>query len=123
MAGAWMLGDAVPVAGPKQPVWTWQKDRWAGFWLRRMLHDEVVHRFDAELALQPLIPLSMRAAGRSRRASGWPDRRGAEAGLHEAGAKVRRTRLGGSAANRTCLSQWAVLEVQRTRTSLPASRS
>jgi uncharacterized protein (TIGR03083 family) len=51
MAGAWMLGDAVRVAGPEQPVWTWQKDRSAGFWLRRMLHDEVVHRFDAELAL------------------------------------------------------------------------
>lgn len=51
MAGAWMLAEAVRDAGPEQPVWTWQKDRSAGFWLRRMLHDEVVHRFDAELAL------------------------------------------------------------------------
>lgn len=50
-AGARMLADAVRDAGPEQPVWTWQKDRSAGFWLRRMLHDEVVHRFDAELAL------------------------------------------------------------------------
>jgi uncharacterized protein (TIGR03083 family) len=50
-AGARMLADAVREAGPDQPVWTWQKDRSAGFWLRRMLHDEVVHRFDAELAL------------------------------------------------------------------------
>jgi uncharacterized protein (TIGR03083 family) len=51
MAGARMLADAVRVAGPEQPVWTWQKDRSAGFWLRRMLHDEVVHRFDAERAV------------------------------------------------------------------------
>ncbi|GAB1688285.1 maleylpyruvate isomerase family mycothiol-dependent enzyme [Krasilnikovia sp. M28-CT-15] len=51
MAGARMLADAVRVVGPEQPVWTWQKDRSAGFWLRRLLHDEVVHRFDAELAL------------------------------------------------------------------------
>jgi MDMPI C-terminal domain len=27
-----------------------QPDRTAGFWLRKMLHDEVIHRFDAELA-------------------------------------------------------------------------
>src|SRR3954469_10030728 len=50
-AGALMLADAVRVAGPEQPVWTWQKNKSAGFWLRRMLHDEVVHRFDAELSL------------------------------------------------------------------------
>ena len=49
--GARLLADAVRDAGPEQPVWTWQPDRSAGFWLRRMLHDEVVHRFDAELAL------------------------------------------------------------------------
>ena len=49
--GAWLLAGAVRAAGPEQPVWTWQKDRSAGFWLRRMLHDEVIHRFDAELAL------------------------------------------------------------------------
>jgi uncharacterized protein (TIGR03083 family) len=51
VVGAWTLAEAVREAGPEQPVWTWQKDRSAGFWLRRMLHDEVVHRFDAELAL------------------------------------------------------------------------
>lgn len=50
-AGARMLADAVRAAGPGQPVWTWQPDRSAGFWLRRMLHDEVVHRFDAQLAV------------------------------------------------------------------------
>jgi hypothetical protein len=44
------LADAVRAAGAEQPVWTWQRDRTAGFWLRRMLHDELVHRFDVELA-------------------------------------------------------------------------
>jgi uncharacterized protein (TIGR03083 family) len=51
IAGAQMLADAVRAAGPEQPVWTWTADRSAGFWLRRMLHDEVIHRFDAEMAL------------------------------------------------------------------------
>jgi len=48
--GARRLRAAVRDAGPDQPVWTWQADNTAGFWLRRMLHDELVHRFDVELA-------------------------------------------------------------------------
>jgi len=49
-AGAARLTAAVRDAGPECPVWTWQDDRTAGFWLRRMLHDELVHRYDAEFA-------------------------------------------------------------------------
>jgi hypothetical protein len=49
-AGAQELIAAICNYGPDQPVLTWQQDRTAGFWLRNMLHDEVVHRFDAELA-------------------------------------------------------------------------
>jgi uncharacterized protein (TIGR03083 family) len=48
--GALRLRTAVRDGGPDRPVWTWQADKTAGFWLRRMLHDELVHRFDAELA-------------------------------------------------------------------------
>jgi uncharacterized protein (TIGR03083 family) len=48
--GARRLRVAVRDGGPEQPVWTWQADKTAGFWLRRMLHDELVHRFDIELA-------------------------------------------------------------------------
>jgi uncharacterized protein (TIGR03083 family) len=48
-SGAEALVDAVREAGADHPVWTWQRDRTAGFWLRRMLHDELVHRFDVEL--------------------------------------------------------------------------
>jgi uncharacterized protein (TIGR03083 family) len=50
-AGAQRLADAVREAGPETEVWTWATDRTAGFWLRRMAHDTLVHRFDAELAL------------------------------------------------------------------------
>ena len=48
--GARRLRAAVRDGGPDLPVWTWQADKTAGFWLRRMLHDELVHRFDIELA-------------------------------------------------------------------------
>jgi uncharacterized protein (TIGR03083 family) len=48
-AGARGLTDAIREAGPSCPVWTWQQDPTAGFWLRRMLHDLLVHRYDAEL--------------------------------------------------------------------------
>jgi len=44
------LVEAIRTTGADEPVWTWQSDRTAAFWLRKMLHDEVVHRFDAELA-------------------------------------------------------------------------
>jgi uncharacterized protein (TIGR03083 family) len=48
-AGARGLTDAVRDSGPDRPVWTWRDEVAAEFWLRKMLHDEVVHRFDAEL--------------------------------------------------------------------------
>jgi len=31
-------------------VWAWRPERTAGFWLRKMLHDGLVHRFDVEIA-------------------------------------------------------------------------
>jgi uncharacterized protein (TIGR03083 family) len=49
--GSDRLTAAVRDVGPAAPVWTWQTDRRAGFWVRRMLHDEIIHRFDVELAL------------------------------------------------------------------------
>jgi uncharacterized protein (TIGR03083 family) len=48
-AGARRLNDAVRRHGFDGTVWTWQpRHRTAGFWQRRMLHDLIVHRFDAE---------------------------------------------------------------------------
>jgi len=48
--GAQRLVDAVRDTGHRTAVWTWQEDKTAGFWLRRMMHDELIHRYDAEHA-------------------------------------------------------------------------
>lgn len=53
-AGARRLLDAVRAAGAEQTAWTWRPERTAGFWVRKMLHDEVVHRCDVELACDRL---------------------------------------------------------------------
>jgi uncharacterized protein (TIGR03083 family) len=47
--GAGHLIVAVRERGFDEPVWTWQPAYpGAGFWLRRLLHDEIIHRFDAD---------------------------------------------------------------------------
>lgn len=51
LSGAERLAGAVRDAGPGTPVWTWSHDRTAGFWLRRMAHESLLHRVDAELAV------------------------------------------------------------------------
>jgi uncharacterized protein (TIGR03083 family) len=48
--GARRLIEAVRAGGPERPVWSWQSDNTPAFWLRKMLHDEVIHRVDAERA-------------------------------------------------------------------------
>ena len=49
--GASALAGAIGDVGAGTEVFTWQRDRTAGFWLRRMLHDELIHRFDVELTV------------------------------------------------------------------------
>jgi uncharacterized protein (TIGR03083 family) len=49
--GAGELVDAMGVAGPQTPVWSWVDDHSVGFWARRMAHETAVHRADVELAL------------------------------------------------------------------------
>lgn len=51
LAGAERLAAAVREAGPGTRVWTWSHDGTAGFWLRRMAHESLLHRVDAELAV------------------------------------------------------------------------
>jgi uncharacterized protein (TIGR03083 family) len=58
LAGARRLGDAVREAGPQTAVWTWADDQTAGFWLRRITHDTLVHRLDAELAVGREVALA-----------------------------------------------------------------
>jgi uncharacterized protein (TIGR03083 family) len=53
----WIVSGATPLlaglraAGPLTAVWSWGPGRTSGWWARRILHETVVHRADAELAL------------------------------------------------------------------------
>jgi uncharacterized protein (TIGR03083 family) len=55
----WLVSGAAPLlvalrsAGPLTAVWSWGPGRTSGWWARRMLHETVIHRADAELALGP----------------------------------------------------------------------
>ncbi len=51
MAGARRLAAAVRECGPDTAVWTWGTEKSAGFWLRKLVHDGLVHRLDAELTV------------------------------------------------------------------------
>ncbi|MEU7936797.1 maleylpyruvate isomerase family mycothiol-dependent enzyme [Microbispora bryophytorum] len=50
-AGAVQLAEALKGRDPDDEVWNWTGDRSARFWSRRQLHETVVHRADAEIAL------------------------------------------------------------------------
>jgi uncharacterized protein (TIGR03083 family) len=58
LAGARRLGDAVREAGPHTGVWAWAAEQSAGFWLRRVTYDTLVHRLDAELAVGRAVALA-----------------------------------------------------------------
>lgn len=49
--GAARLADAVREAGLDATVWSWADEQSARFWLRRMVHETLVHRVDAELTV------------------------------------------------------------------------
>ncbi|KDF00298.1 hypothetical protein Y900_015455 [Mycolicibacterium aromaticivorans JS19b1 = JCM 16368] len=50
-AGPQQLIDAVAATGADTPVWTFLGPRPAAWWIRRRLHEAVVHRADAAIAL------------------------------------------------------------------------
>jgi len=51
-AGGASLLTVLREAGPGLPVWSWAADDGgSGWWARRMLHETMVHRVDAELSL------------------------------------------------------------------------
>ena len=58
VAGARRLAEAVRDTGPAADVWSWAEDQTAGFWLRRITHDTLVHRLDAELAVGHAVYVS-----------------------------------------------------------------
>ncbi|MEV8631885.1 maleylpyruvate isomerase family mycothiol-dependent enzyme [Streptosporangium sp. NPDC051023] len=55
--GAVLLPEALLAADPDAPMWTLDGSGRARFWSRRQLHETVVHRIDAELALG--VPVSV----------------------------------------------------------------
>ncbi|WP_433255197.1 maleylpyruvate isomerase family mycothiol-dependent enzyme [Streptosporangium sp. CA-135522] len=55
--GAAILSQALLSRAPDAPMWSWGADRHVRFWSRRQLHETVVHRVDAELALG--VPVSI----------------------------------------------------------------
>lgn len=65
LAGARRLADAVADVGPDARVWTWSTDHTAGFWLRKLAHDTVVHRIDADLTVgrEPTIAADLATDG------------------------------------------------------------
>jgi uncharacterized protein (TIGR03083 family) len=65
LAGARRLAGAVENTGPDTHMWTWASVKTAGFWLRRITHDTLVHRVDAELTagLDVSIPSDLAADG------------------------------------------------------------
>ena len=44
------LLDALASSDPNQPIWTWGARQDVGFFVRRMVHETALHRFDAESA-------------------------------------------------------------------------
>jgi uncharacterized protein (TIGR03083 family) len=64
-AGAEQLVSAVRDRGWNSPVWTWRTPATAGFWVTKMTHDVLVHRFDVELAAGTLgeVPPDLAADG------------------------------------------------------------
>jgi uncharacterized protein (TIGR03083 family) len=50
-AGGTELVERLAPADPDQPMWAWGADQHTRFWPRRMLHETLVHRADATLAL------------------------------------------------------------------------
>lgn len=47
-----------------EPIWSWYRpDQTAGFWFRRMAHETLIHRVDAELAAGTLTDINSDIAG------------------------------------------------------------
>jgi uncharacterized protein (TIGR03083 family) len=64
-SGATAFSAAVQIAGTRTPVWSWSEDQSVGFWLRKITHDTIIHRIDAELTvgLRPSLPPQMASDG------------------------------------------------------------
>jgi len=56
--GAAMLVDTLAATDPSTPTWTWHDpNQTAGFWYRRMAHEALIHRVDAEQSHGAVSPI------------------------------------------------------------------
>ncbi|OZM77805.1 maleylpyruvate isomerase family mycothiol-dependent enzyme [Pseudonocardia sp. MH-G8] len=69
--GAALLLETVATTGPDVPVWTFTGPKPASWWVRRRLHEAVVHRADAAIALDE--PYEVDAALAADGLSEWLD--------------------------------------------------
>ncbi|MGH9091252.1 MAG: maleylpyruvate isomerase family mycothiol-dependent enzyme [Acidimicrobiales bacterium] len=65
LEGGETLLATLRAARPDAPMWSWGADQHVRFWSRRMLHETVVHRVDAELVggREPVVPAAVAADG------------------------------------------------------------
>ncbi len=61
-AGTAELEDALREVDPDTPVWAWGPDQHARFWPRRILHETLIHRVDAELTVGAPVAVDSRLA-------------------------------------------------------------
>jgi uncharacterized protein (TIGR03083 family) len=62
LRGAGQLVELLRDRGPAEPVWGWALEQHTGFWGRRMAHETLVHRIDAEAAVGPVGPVDAELA-------------------------------------------------------------
>lgn len=52
------ITKALDINRPERPTWSWHhSDHSVDFWFRRMAHETVIHRIDAELAIGAVTPI------------------------------------------------------------------
>ncbi|MEO0492154.1 MAG: maleylpyruvate isomerase family mycothiol-dependent enzyme [Actinomycetota bacterium] len=56
-AGVELVADSLGAIGVDEPVWTWTDRHDGGFYQRRMIHETVVHLWDAETAAGAASPI------------------------------------------------------------------
>ncbi len=65
LRGALVLVDLLRESGPDTRVWGWAREQHTGWWARRMAHETLVHRIDAELAVGGIGPVDAELAADS----------------------------------------------------------
>jgi uncharacterized protein (TIGR03083 family) len=65
LRGGLVLVELLHEHGPDTAVWGWAREQHTGWWARRMAHELLVHRIDAELALGQIGPVDAELAADS----------------------------------------------------------